>query len=82
MLVSYTYQSDEPPEDDGDPKSSSGVKAVPEKKTLSFYTAVNLGATVIRDERMPHVGFELQYSNKAWTVLSICVCSRRAIVLP
>lgn len=64
MLVSYTYQSDEPPEDDGDPKSSNGVKAVPEKKTLSFYTAVNLGATVIRDERMPHVGLNFNIVTK------------------
>ena len=52
MLVSYTYRSDEPPEDEGDPKSSKGAKDVPEMKTFSFYTVVNLGTIVPRDEQI------------------------------
>lgn len=55
MLVSYTYRSDEPQEDEGDPKSSSGAKAVPEMKTFSFYTVVNLGSIVTRDEQIGSV---------------------------
>ncbi|KAI0064149.1 hypothetical protein BV25DRAFT_1823716 [Artomyces pyxidatus] len=49
MLVSYTYRSDDPlPEDDvrGTP---SRTKA-PEMKTFSFYTVVNLGSIVPRQE--------------------------------
>lgn len=51
MLVSYTYRSDEPQEDEGDLKASSSTKAQPEMKTFSFYTVVNLGTIVPRDER-------------------------------
>ncbi|THH07705.1 hypothetical protein EW145_g3202 [Phellinidium pouzarii] len=51
MLVSYTYRSDEPQDDnEGDPKARSTAKAVPEMKTFSFYTVVNLGMIVPKED--------------------------------
>jgi len=50
MVVSYTYHSDDPgPQEDGavtkTPKSSG-----PEMKTFSFYTVVDLGVIVPKED--------------------------------
>ena len=51
MLVSYTYRSDEPQDEDGVTKPKvSATKSVPEMKTFSFYTVVHLGTIIPRDE--------------------------------
>ena len=52
MLVSYTYRSDEPPDEETEAKSrvSSATKTVPEMKTFSFYTVVHLGAIIPKEE--------------------------------
>jgi len=54
MLVSYTYRSDEPPvDDDPDLKSRTSTtpaKITPELKTFSFYTVVDLGVIVPKEE--------------------------------
>lgn len=51
MLVSYTYRSDDPSAEPGD---GSPVKRVaekaPETKTFAFYTVVDLGAIVPKEE--------------------------------
>ncbi|KAH8109297.1 dynactin p62 family-domain-containing protein [Phellopilus nigrolimitatus] len=53
MLVSYTYRSDEPQDDgEGEVKTRSATKTVPETKTFSFYTVVNLGTIVPREDPM------------------------------
>lgn len=56
MLVTYTYRSDDPTpsEADGDtPKSSKP----PEVKTFAFYTVVDLGPIIPREE--PRVDMEV-----------------------
>lgn len=53
MLVSYTYRSDDPAEmeeAEGGSKARSVAKAAPEMKTFSFYTVVNLGIIVAKEE--------------------------------
>ena len=52
MLVSYTYRSDEPSEEEDDTRSKSNTasKSVPEMKTFSFYTVVHLGTIVPKEE--------------------------------
>lgn len=53
MLVSYTYRSDEPPmdENDAEAKSRSAIaKKEPETKTFSFYTVVDLGTIIPKEE--------------------------------
>ncbi|EJC98928.1 uncharacterized protein FOMMEDRAFT_161120 [Fomitiporia mediterranea MF3/22] len=51
MLVSYTYRSDEPQDEEGDTKSrSTSTKTAPEMKTFSFYTVVHLGTIVPRED--------------------------------
>lgn len=62
MLVSYTYRSDEPiiSEDeklDTKSRTTPNAKAAPEMKTFSFYTVVDLGPVVPRDE--PRVDTDL-----------------------
>ena len=52
MLVSYTYRSDDAlPEDDvrGTPSRTNKAQA-PEIKTFSFYTLVELGTILAREE--------------------------------
>lgn len=50
MYVSYTYRSDEPPEE-GDTKSTVAVtKREPEMKTFSFYAVVDIGSVIPREE--------------------------------
>jgi len=50
MYVTYTYRSDEPPEE-GDTKSTAAVgKREPEMKTFSFYTVVDIGSVIPREE--------------------------------
>ena len=58
MLVSYTYRSDdpEPPEDAGATPSRSHAKG-PEMKNFSFYTVVDLGTIMYREE--PRLSAEL-----------------------
>ncbi|KAF9483489.1 dynactin p62 [Pholiota conissans] len=57
MLVSYTYRSDDPApseSNDGDGSSISNLKATatkqPEVKTFAFYTVVDLGHIIPREE--------------------------------
>lgn len=51
MLVTYTYRSDDPePENEGDPMTPSKREKGPEMKTFSFYTVVELGNIVPREE--------------------------------
>ena len=51
MLVSYTYRSDEPQDEaEGDEKARGSAKSTLETKTFSFYTVVNLGSIVARDD--------------------------------
>ncbi|KAF8644678.1 hypothetical protein AX16_008338 [Volvariella volvacea WC 439] len=59
MLVSYTYRSDDPaPSEGGDdlPTLSRAPKA-PEIKTFAFYTVVDLGAIVPREEPRTELDF-------------------------
>jgi dynactin-4 len=52
MLVSYTYRSDEPSAEaaaDGSPTKSTGPKG-PETKTFAFYTVLDLGPIVPKEE--------------------------------
>ena len=60
MLISYTYRSDEPvlsEDEKADGKSrttpSASAKATPEMKTFSFYTVVDLGPVIPREEPRP-----------------------------
>jgi len=58
MLVSYTYRSDDgaPSEsNDGDAPSKTALKQ-PENKTFAFYTVVDLGHIIPREE--PRAEFE------------------------
>jgi dynactin-4 len=52
MLVSYTYRSDDPaPSESNDGEGSSKVVSkAPEIKTFAFYTVVDLGHIIPRDE--------------------------------
>lgn len=54
MLVSYTYRSDDPePADEADvgtPSRSHATTKGPEMKNFSFYTVVDLGSIVFREE--------------------------------
>ena len=51
MMVSYTYRSDEPPADETlGSKARVAVKAMPETKTFTFYTLVDLGTIVPKEE--------------------------------
>ena len=48
MLVSYTYRSDDPLAEDDVRTTPSRKEKVPEMKTFTFYTVVNLGMIVPR----------------------------------
>lgn len=54
MLVSYTYRSDDPDGAEenvtGTPSRSHGSSKAPELKNFSFYTVVDLGLIVPREE--------------------------------
>ncbi|KAG0703758.1 dynactin p62 family-domain-containing protein [Suillus ampliporus] len=52
MLVSYTYRSDDPlPSEDGAGTPSRTVAKTPEVKTFTFYTVVDLGSILPREEK-------------------------------
>lgn len=52
MLVSYTYRSDDPlPSEDGAGTPSRTLVKSPEVKTFSFYTVVDLGPVVAKEEK-------------------------------
>ena len=48
MLVSYTYRSDDPLAEDDVRVSPSRKEKVPEMKTFTFYTVVDLGIIIPR----------------------------------
>ena len=48
MLVSYTYRSDDPLAEDDVRATPSRKEKVPEMKTFSFYTVVDLGTIIPR----------------------------------
>ncbi|KAA1469680.1 dynactin p62 [Dentipellis sp. KUC8613] len=50
MMVSYTYRSDDPLPEDDVRTTPSRTKA-PEMKTFSFYTVIQLGTIIPREER-------------------------------
>ncbi len=50
MMVSYTYRSDDPLPEDDVRTTPSRTKA-PEMKTFSFYTVIQLGSIIPREER-------------------------------
>jgi dynactin-4 len=51
MLVSYTYRSDDPAPSEGNEGSPSKAAAkYPEIKTFAFYTVVDLGAIIPKEE--------------------------------
>jgi dynactin-4 len=51
MLVSYTYRSDDPaPSESNDAEASTKASKPPEIKTFAFYTVVDLGQIIPRDE--------------------------------
>ncbi|KAI0086988.1 dynactin p62 family-domain-containing protein [Irpex rosettiformis] len=52
MLVSYTYRSDdsEPSEEQSTPSRAQVQNREPEMKTFSFYTAIDLGTIIPREE--------------------------------
>ncbi|KLO08551.1 hypothetical protein SCHPADRAFT_880401 [Schizopora paradoxa] len=52
MLVSYTYRSDEPPVDEmiGSKRATDLVKTNPETKTFTFYTVVDLGTIIPKED--------------------------------
>ncbi|KAI0269999.1 dynactin p62 family-domain-containing protein [Gloeopeniophorella convolvens] len=52
MLVSYTYRSDDPLVEDDVRATPSRKEKAPEMKTFSFYTVVDLGMVVPREERI------------------------------
>ena len=61
MLVSYTYRSDDPEPGDevetGTPSRTHGASKGPEMKNFSFYTVVDLGTILHREE--PRLSAEL-----------------------
>ena len=51
MLVSYTYRSDDPaPSEGNEGGSSKPAQKPPETKTFAFYTAVDLGPIIPKEE--------------------------------
>lgn len=51
MLVSYTYRSDDPvPSEGNDADTPSRTITKPEIKTFAFYTVVNLGPIIPKEE--------------------------------
>ena len=52
MLVSYTYRSDDPDpsEDSNTPSRNREPERQPEMKTFSFYTVIDLGTIIPREE--------------------------------
>lgn len=53
MLVSYTYRSDDPlPSEDSAGTPSRTVAKTPEVKTFTFYTVVDLGPILPREEKL------------------------------
>ena len=51
MLVSYTYRSDDPaPSEGNEAEAPSRSTKPPEVKTFSFYTVVDLGAIIPKEE--------------------------------
>lgn len=52
MLVTYTYRSDDPTPSEGDGDAPKNSKP-PEVKTFAFYTVVDLGAIIPREETRP-----------------------------
>ncbi|KAG2362943.1 dynactin p62 family-domain-containing protein [Suillus spraguei] len=53
MLVSYTYRSDDPlPSEDGAGTPSRPIVKTPEVKTFTFYTVVDLGPILPREEKV------------------------------
>jgi len=48
MFISYTYRSDDPLPEDDLRATPSRKEKVPEMKTFTFYTVVNLGMIVPR----------------------------------
>lgn len=52
MLVSYTYRSDdpEPGDEPATPSRAHAQNKQPEMKTFSFYTVVDLGVIIPREE--------------------------------
>ncbi len=59
MLVSYTYRSDdpEPGDESTTPSRSHAQNKQPELKTFSFYTVVDLGQIVTRDESRTEIEY-------------------------
>ena len=60
MLVSYTYRSDDPApseSNDGDGLSMKQPPKAPEIKTFAFYTVVDLGHIIPREEPKADVEF-------------------------
>ena len=58
MLVSYTYRSDDPSVDDDPeaaPRSPTKAASGGEVKTFSFYTVVDLGGIVPREQNFSPV---------------------------
>lgn len=49
MLVTYTYRSDDPTPSEGDADTPKSSKP-PEVKTFAFYTVVDLGPIIPREE--------------------------------
>jgi len=61
MLVSYTYRSDDPAEGNGDGASASPSKTTtkqPETKTFAFYTVVDLGMIIPKEDPKTDADFE------------------------
>lgn len=50
MLVSYTYRSDDPAPSEGNEGSSKATQKLPETKTFAFYTVVDLGPIIPKEE--------------------------------
>jgi dynactin-4 len=52
MLVSYTYRSDDPAPSEGNEGSDTPSRTVskPEVKTFAFYTVVDLGVIIPKEE--------------------------------
>ena len=52
MLVSYTYRSDDPDpaEEPSTPSRTQPQNRQPEMKTFSFYTVIDLGTIIPREE--------------------------------
>jgi dynactin-4 len=58
MLVAYTYRSDDPAPSEGNEGSpSKATHKPPETKTFSFYTVVDLGPIIPKEEAKPDLDF-------------------------